>query len=163
MSNSQMGELKIGSWGIKGSEWCIDVFSLKQWLSVSIDQLNSITVIEHLFTVVPHYFYLSTAILHSWIRLSQILIWLITSCVTHVNLPRKQLDRCQVRRQSWCIYKFFIYYFFFYKRAQKVCRNEICNILFYSLIIVLQGTTPSPPVFSWQLFCRECWNHKPGW
>lgn len=37
-----------------------------------------------------------TAILHSWTRIPQVFFWIITNCITDVNLPWQQLNRCKV-------------------------------------------------------------------
>ena len=40
--------------------------------------------------------FIFTAILHSWTRIPQVFFWIITNCITDVNLPWQQLNRCKV-------------------------------------------------------------------
>lgn len=53
--------------------------------------------VTFIFNDLAEYFPL-TAILHSWTRIPQVLFWIITNCITDVNLPWQQPNRCKV----WC-------------------------------------------------------------
>ena len=50
-----------------------------------------------IFNDLAEYFSLK-AILHSWTGIPQVFFWIITNCITDVNLPWQQLNRCKV----WC-------------------------------------------------------------
>lgn len=56
-----------------------------------------------IFNNLAEYFSL-TAILHSRVRIPQVLFWIITNCITDVNLPWQQLNRCKVWRHFLCHY-----------------------------------------------------------
>ena len=49
-----------------------------------------------IFNDLAEYFSLK-AILHSWTGIPQVFFWIITNCITDVNLPWQQLNRCKVR------------------------------------------------------------------
>ena len=53
--------------------------------------------VTFVFNDFAEYFSL-TAILHSRTRIPQVLFWIITNCITDVNLPWQQPNRCKV----WC-------------------------------------------------------------
>ena len=65
--------------------------------------------VTFIFNGLAEYFSL-TAILHSWTRIPQVLFWIITNCITDVNLPWQQPNRCKVLCHSYSTSTLYICY-----------------------------------------------------